>query len=161
MREVTGGDLPARIWKEFVTQSAAARASRARRPATTATIATTGASLDPQAEPSAIIRGVPNIRRNGLQEIDGRVIRLSGIERIAGRAVRNFRRYVGDREAVCAPTGNGNEHRCRVGDQDLSRVVLYNGGARASADASPELKAAEQQARSEHAGIWADEDDDD
>jgi hypothetical protein len=57
--------------------------------------------------------------------------------------------------------GNGNDHRCRIGDQALSRVVLYNGGARASADASPELKTAEQQARSERAGIWANEYDDD
>ena len=62
---------------------------------------------------------------------------------------------------ICEPAAGGNAYRCRVGDQDLSRVVLYNGGGRATADASEELKTAEQQARSQRTGIWAGGDDDD
>src|SRR5262249_11864851 len=40
-----------------------------------------------------------------------------------------------------------------VDDQDLSRVVLFNGGGRATANATPELRALEQQARSTRVGI--------
>jgi endonuclease YncB( thermonuclease family) len=56
---------------------------------------------------------------------------------------------------ACEPIGSGNEYRCRVDDQDLSRVVLFNGGGRASSNATPELRTLEQQARSSRVGIWA------
>ena len=48
---------------------------------------------------------------------------------------------------TCEPKGFGNEYRCRVDNQDLSRVVLYNGGGRVSAAATAELKRMEQSAR--------------
>jgi penicillin-binding protein 1A len=161
-RNVTGGDIPARVWNEFVTQSTAARAKSARLPAVTTGIATSGANINPKPEPSAVaVRGAPNIQNTGVIEIDRRAIRLVGVEGVRGRAVRDFRRYLGRREVVCEPTASGNDYRCRVGDQDLSRVVLYNGGGRATADAPPELKAAEQHARSQRVGIWGGGDDDD
>jgi endonuclease YncB( thermonuclease family) len=80
---------------------------------------------------------------------------------VAGLA-RDFRRYLGRREVACEPAGTGYEYRCRVDDQDLSRVVLFNGGGRATANATPELRALDQQARSTRVGIWSgggDEDD--
>jgi membrane peptidoglycan carboxypeptidase len=166
-RNVTGGDIPARIWSEFITQSTAARAKLARPPAVTpgiatSGIATSGEGFNPKPGLSAVgIRGVPNIQNTGAIELEGRMIRLVGVEGVRGRAIRDFRRYLGRREVVCEPTGSGNDYRCRVGDQDLSRVVLFNGGGRATSDASPELKAAEQQARSERAGIWGGGGDDD
>ena len=43
----------------------------------------------------------------------------------------------------------------------FSRVVLFNGGGRASASATPELRALDQQARSSRAGIWRGGDDGD
>jgi penicillin-binding protein 1A len=39
--------------------------------------------------------------------------------------------------------------------------VLFNGGGRASGNATPELRALEQQARSSRVGIWAGTDQDD
>ena len=93
-------------------------------------------------------------------EIQGRIVRLFGVEGERGRAVREFRRYLGNREVVCEPAG-GNDYRCRVDDQDLSRVVLFNGGGRASANASAELRALEQQARSSRVGIWGGRDEED
>jgi penicillin-binding protein 1A len=161
-RSVTGGDIPARIWSEFVTQSIAARAKSARAPSTTSGIATTGENIKSRAEPNAaVIRGVANIQTTGMIEIDGRLVRLFGVQGTRGRAARDFGRYLGRREVICEPTGSGNDYRCRVGDQDLSRVVLFNGGGRATPDASAELKAAEQQARLQRAGIWRGGDDDD
>jgi len=160
-RNVTGGDLPARIFREFVTQAAIARAKTARVAAPPA-VATSGKSDTSRQEPSVMaVRGVPGIRTTGVIEIDGRPIRLFGVEGVRGRTVYDFRRYLGRREVICEPAAGGNVYRCRVGDQDLSRVVLFNGGGRASPDASEELKAVEQQARSRRAGIWAGGDDDD
>jgi penicillin-binding protein 1A len=84
---------------------------------------------------------VPGVQNTGTLELQGRVIRLFGVKGARGRAARELRRYLGRREVVCEPAGSGNEYRCRVDDQDLSRVVLFNGGGRATANATPELRA--------------------
>ena len=101
------------------------------------------------------LRGAAFVLDTGTLEIRGRVIRLLGVEGAGGKEARNFMRYLRNREVICEPAGTGDEHRCRVGDQDLSQVILYNGGSRATADASSELKAAEEQARVARVGIWA------
>ena len=160
-RGVTGGDLPARIWHDFVAQSAAVRAKSARpQPRMTALAAADAGDAKPTASAS-VVRGVPVVQNTGMLEIQGRALRLFGVEGVRGRATRDFRRYLGSREVACEPTGSGNEYRCRVDDQDLSRVVLFNGGGRASGNATPELRALEQQARSSRVGIWAGTDQDD
>jgi 1A family penicillin-binding protein len=160
-RSVTGGDMPARIWNEFVTQSAAARAKVARvQPQMVSLAASAGTDGKPESGTS-VVRGVPLVQNTGTLELQGRVIRLFGVEGARGRAARDFRRYLGRREVECEPAGSGNEYRCRVDDQDLSRVVLFNGGGRASANATPELRALDQQARSTRVGIWRGGDGDD
>jgi membrane peptidoglycan carboxypeptidase len=157
-RSVTGGDLPARIWNEFVTQSVAARAKVARaQPQMTAPPAFEASHIKPGPS-GTIIRGVPVVQSTGVLEIDGRVVRLFGVEGTRGRAARDFKRYLGSREVACEPAGS-SDYRCRVDDQDLSRVVLFNGGGRATANATPELRALEQQARSTRVGIWSGRDD--
>jgi membrane peptidoglycan carboxypeptidase len=161
-RSVAGGDMPARIWNEFVTQSAAARAKVARvHPQMVSVAASVGTDGKPESGTS-VVRGVPLVQNTGTLELQGRLIRLFGVEGARGRAARDFRRYLGRREVECEPAGSGNEYRCRVDDQDLSRVVLFNGGGRASANATPELRALDQQARSTRVGIWrgGDRDDD-
>jgi penicillin-binding protein 1A len=158
---VTGGDLPGRIWHDFITQSAAVRAKIVRpQPRMTALAAADTGDAKPTASATAV-RGVPVVQNTGILEIQGRVVRLFGVEGVRGRATRDFRRYLGSREVACEPTGSGNEYRCRVDDQDLSRVVLLNGGGRASGNATPELRALEQQARSTGVGIWGGRDEDD
>jgi membrane peptidoglycan carboxypeptidase len=158
-RGVTGGDIPARIWNEFVTQFATARAKPAR-PQMASLAAAEGANAKP-ATSASIVRGVPMVQNTGTLELQGRVIRLFGVEGARGRAARDFRRYLGRREVVCEPAGSSNEYRCNVDDQDLSRVVLFNGGGRASASATPELRALDQHARSTRMGIWRAGDGDD
>ena len=110
---------------------------------------------------AAAIRGVPVLRTSGTLEVRGRPIRLYGVEGVRGGAAREFKRYLGRREVACEPIGSSNEYRCRVDDQDLSRVVLFNGGGRAAANAPPDLLALEKQARSARVGIWGARDDDD
>jgi endonuclease YncB( thermonuclease family) len=103
------------------------------------------------------------VQNTGTLELQGRVIRLFGVEGTRGRAARDFRRYLGRREVACERAGSGDEYRCRVDNQDLSRVVLFNGGGRAAPSASAELRALDQQARAARVGIWmggADDDDD-
>jgi penicillin-binding protein 1A len=151
-KSVTGGDLPTRIWHEFVTRAAAARSKVAR-----AQLATTGigGGADPRpAAGMAAIRGVAVVMDTATLSLQGRVVRLYGVEGVGGRARSDFRRYLGRRQIVCEQVGSRDSYRCHVDDQDLSRVVLFNGGGRAAADATPELKAAEQQARAARLGIW-------
>jgi penicillin-binding protein 1A len=158
-RGVTGGDLPARIWNEFVSQSTPVRAKLASSRATA--LAAFEAGDAKRALNASVLRGVAVVPNTGMLEIQGRIVRLFGVEGARGRAVREFRRYLGNREVVCEPAGGGNDYRCRVDDQDLSRVVLFNGGGRASANASAELRALEQQARSSRVGIWGGRDEED
>ncbi|MGE5780292.1 MAG: PBP1A family penicillin-binding protein [Hyphomicrobiales bacterium] len=160
-RGVTGGDLPARIWNEFVNQSAPVRAKLARASSRVTALAAFEAGDAKRALSASALRGVPVVQNTGMLEIQGRIVRLFGVEGARGRAVREFRRYLGNREVVCEPAGGGNDYRCRVDDQDLSRVVLFNGGGRASANASAELRALEQQARSSRVGIWGGRDEED
>jgi membrane peptidoglycan carboxypeptidase len=159
-RSVTGGDMPARIWNEFITQSVVARAKVARAQPQMVSLPTFEGANGKSGSSASILRGMPVVQNTGTLEVQGRVIRLFGVEGTRGRALREFRRYLGRREVECEPAGTGNEYRCRVDDQDLSRVVLFNGGGRAAAAAPPELRALDQQARSTRVGIWRGADDD-
>src|SRR5262249_60639065 len=87
------------------------------------------AAGDIASAPSAgVIRGLPIVQTTGMLEIQGRVVPLFGVEGVRGRPAREFTRYLGRREVACEPAGRGDVYRCRVGNQDLSRVVLFNGG---------------------------------
>jgi membrane peptidoglycan carboxypeptidase len=160
-RNVVGGDLPTHIWNGFVTQSTALRAKAPPVQAVmAASAAPQGANTKPEPNPAAV-RGIPIVQNTATLEIQGRMLRLFGVEGTRGRAVRDFRRYLAAREVVCEPAGAVSEYRCRVDGNDLSRVVLFNGGGKASASAPPELRALEQQARSTRVGIWSGRDEDD
>src|SRR5262249_2851450 len=140
-RGVTGGDLPARIWNEFVSQSAAARAKAVRSQPRVAALSTPAAGDIPSAPSAGGLPGLPLVQTTGMLEIQGRVVPLFGVEGVRGRPAREFTRYLGRREVACEPAGSGDVYRCRVGNQDLSRVVLFNGGGRAAANATADLRA--------------------
>jgi endonuclease YncB( thermonuclease family) len=86
--------------------------------------------------------------------VDGKVVRLFGVEWARGGNAEDLTRYVAGREVVCMPTVRSDRHRCQVEGRDLSEVVLFNGGGRATPDATPELKAAEAKARAAGYGVW-------
>jgi endonuclease YncB( thermonuclease family) len=87
--------------------------------------------------------------------IRGRKIQLEGILGDEDRrVVRPLARFLRRREVICAPGGGPERYRCSVDGQDLSEVILSNGGARATPDAPAELLAAEEEARSARLGIW-------
>lgn len=101
-----------------------------------------------------VLKGVPDVVDTATLKIDGRTIKLFGVEPAKGSRGADLSRYLKRRAVDCDPTATADVYRCTVDNYDLSEVVLYNGGARASADASPDLKAAEAHAREEGFGIW-------
>ena len=105
------------------------------------------------AEPGAV-RGVAEVVDTGTLRIGGRVVRLFGVEWTRGGEPVELSNYLRGREVACLPAGQIGSSRCAVDGQDLSRVVLFNGGGRATQEASPDLVAAEEHARQARIGVW-------
>jgi endonuclease YncB( thermonuclease family) len=106
------------------------------------------------AAPVGAVSGVPEVVDTSTLRIEGKVVRLFGVEWARGAQAEDLTRYLAGREVACTPSTRPDRHRCQVNGRDLSQVVLYNGGGRATADATPELKAAEEQARTAGLGVW-------
>jgi 1A family penicillin-binding protein len=174
---VTGGGLPATIWRDFVTQAGPTRAKTAAtgspfwKPATAAARGSSPRQHQPEiasavpetvgraprnpAELSAAaVRGAVRVLDTGTLAIDGKVIRLFGVDGLRGRAARALARLLDDEDVECEAAGTTGVHRCRLGDLDLSEQILLSGAGRASEDASPDLVATEQKARDSRAGLW-------
>jgi endonuclease YncB( thermonuclease family) len=105
-------------------------------------------------KPPGALSGVPEVVDTSTLRIEGKIVRLFGVEWERGAQAEDLTRYIAGREVSCTPVGGSDRHRCVVEGRDLSQVVLYNGGGRATAEATPELKAAEANARSGGLGIW-------
>jgi endonuclease YncB( thermonuclease family) len=101
------------------------------------------------------LRGVPDVIDTATLSLEGEVVRLFGVEWAPGGGKpEDLTRYLQGRETVCEPAGGNDTYRCMVGGQDLSRVVLFNGGGKPTAEATPELKAAADKARETKIGVW-------
>jgi len=102
------------------------------------------------------LRGVPDVIDTATLSLNGEVVRLFGVEWAPGAGKpEDLTNYLQGREVTCEPTGGNDTYRCRVGEQDLSRVILYNGGGQPTAEATPELKAAADHAREAKIGVWS------
>ena len=151
MNKVVGGDLPAAIWRDFVSRAGPATA---RKAAPVVAQSPPGVGPAPARTPAeTVLRGVPQVLDTGTLGIRGRTVRLYGIAGEGGRTARQLYQFLRNREVVCEPAG-GDMQRCRIDGEDLSEMILAAGGARASADAPAELLAAEEQARAARLGIW-------
>lgn len=142
MREVTGGALPARLWHAFMIE--------ALRGAPTAATPVAGVM-----DGAPALEGRAQVLDTGTMRIEGERVRLLGVDGVPGEAAQAMADYIGDREVQCRPSAGGR-HRCEVDGWDLSEVVLFNGGGRATADAPAGYAKAERKARAERKGIWAD-----
>jgi 1A family penicillin-binding protein len=156
MKRVVGGDLPAKIWHDFV-----ARAERIKAARGSGTIASAGVGPTVEQQPlppesaSGTIRGAPLVLDTGTLLFNGQVVRLKGVEGEGGEVAHDMARYIDGREVTCEPAAAGSsEYSCRVGGYDLGEVVIYNGGGRAAADAPPAFKSAEAKARLYGRGLW-------
>jgi endonuclease YncB( thermonuclease family) len=105
---------------------------------------------------AAPARGVPEVLDTATLYLQGKIVRLYGIEWARGAGEpEELSRYLKGREVVCRPTDSPESYRCEVDGQDLSKVVLYNGGGKATSDAPPELVAAQARAQSARIGVWS------
>jgi membrane peptidoglycan carboxypeptidase len=164
MNRVVGGDLPANIWHDFVGRAlpivsktspqVARRNSDTLNPANPPIPSTPNGRI-PVVAGSDAVRGAADVLDMATLSIRGRIIQLEGI--LGGddrRAVRPLARFLRRREVTCEPGGTAERYRCSVDGENLSEVILSNGGARATPDAPAELLAAEDEARSARLGIW-------
>jgi penicillin-binding protein 1A len=165
MNRVVGGDLPANIWHDFVGRALpvvsrtspqlARRNTDAVNPAGVPGASAPAASVPVAASSDAGARGTADVLDMATLVVRGRKIQLEGIlgddDR---RAVRALARFLRRREVICDPSGTPDHYRCNVDGQNLSQVILSNGGARAAPEAAAELLAAEDEARSARLGIW-------
>jgi endonuclease YncB( thermonuclease family) len=102
------------------------------------------------------LRGVPDVIDTATLSLNGEVVRLFGVEWAPGAGKpEDLTQYLNGREVACDRVGGNDVYRCQVGSQDLSRVVLFNGGGRPTDDATPELKAAADTAREAKVGVWS------
>lgn len=112
--------------------------------------------MQPEATPQAgEIVGPAEVIDTATLKIGGRVVRLFGVVWVRGGQTEELARYLGKRPVTCQPVAGSEAHLCSVDGRDLSEVVLFNGGGRASPEATPDLVAAEDRARSERLGVWA------
>jgi hypothetical protein len=113
--------------------------------------AETGASVEKPAS-GPLLEGIPEVIDTVTLRVGESLVRLYGVEWARGGKAEDLSHYLQGRRVQCAPMNDA--YRCTVGTIDLSRAVLFNGGARAKADAPPELHAAERRARAERLGVW-------
>jgi endonuclease YncB( thermonuclease family) len=107
--------------------------------------------------PPGALRGVPEVIDTATLSVGGKVVPLFGVQwSRGGGEPSDLAGYLRNREVTCRPAeGSAKAFRCEVDGQDLSKVVLFNGGGRATQEASPDLLAAEAHARSARTGLWA------
>jgi membrane peptidoglycan carboxypeptidase len=155
---VTGGDLPANIWHDFVSRALSVisrPAAQVARRSPDATSTESVAASPGQQVTDAGARGVADVLDTATLAIRGRPFQLEGIVGDDDRrALRALARFLRRREVVCVSAPTAQRYRCNVDGQNLSEIILSNGGARATPDAPAELLAAEDEARSARIGIW-------
>jgi endonuclease YncB( thermonuclease family) len=112
------------------------------------------ASVPPATAARSVLAGVPEVIDTATLRIEGKVVRLFGVEWARGAQGDDLKGYIRGRAVRCTATGTADVHRCEVDGKDLSEVVLYNGGGRATPDASADLVTAENHAKTEKLGVW-------
>jgi endonuclease YncB( thermonuclease family) len=112
------------------------------------------ASVAPAAPARSVLAGVPEVIDTATLRIEGKVVRLFGVEWARGAQGDDLKGYIRGRSVRCTAAGTGDVHRCEVDGKDLSEVVLYNGGGRATPDAPADLVTAENHAKAEKLGVW-------
>ncbi|MEH3145367.1 MAG: hypothetical protein PGN34_08460 [Methylobacterium frigidaeris] len=110
----------------------------------------------PPAKPAAprALAGVAEVIDTATLRLGGEVVHLFGVEWVKGSQPQDLTGYLAGRPVTCQPVPGGESHQCAVDGHDLSEVVLYNGGGRATSGATPDLIEAERRARAEKVGIW-------
>ena len=102
------------------------------------------------------LRGRARALDTGTLEIGGSVVRLQGVVGERGSMADRLDRLLRRREVVCEALNSADVHQCKIGEEDLSEIVLAGGGARVQQDAPADLLAAEEFARAARLGSGAE-----
>ena len=112
-----------------------------------------GERSEPQ---SQTLRGVPEVIDTSTLLLSGKIVHLFGVQSTEGGKPEDLERYLAGRAVACTSTDGAGSFRCEVEGRDISQVVLFNGGGRANADATPQLREAENRARAQRIGVWSE-----
>jgi penicillin-binding protein 1A len=155
MDGVVGGDLPAKIWHDFVEQTERIMSPPVAAEGTSAPPAQGTSPAAAAAEPAAVLRGVPTIADTATLVFRDGTAHLKGVEGEKGEFARELGRYIGGREVVCEPAGpEPAQYQCRINNIDVAEAVLLNGAGHAAPGASKRLLTAEHNAQSAGRGLW-------
>jgi penicillin-binding protein 1A len=153
MDGVVGGDIPAKIWHDFVTDAERIVAAPAVAPQ--APVAAEGTTGPPAPQPGAVLRGVPKVADTATLVFRDGVAHLAGVEGERGELAQELEQYINGREVVCEPAKPAaDQYRCLINNIDVAEAVLLNGAGRATPDASDRLLLAEHRAQSAGRGLW-------
>jgi len=137
------------------TRTAAAQSTEPIDTGSVSANSTETASTAPAA-PNGPLKGVPEVLDTATLWLQGKIVHLFGVEWVRGGGdPEEFTRYLRGREVTCDPVETIDAYRCKVDGRDLSEVVLFNGGGKTTPNAPPELRAAEEKARSAKLGVWS------
>jgi hypothetical protein len=161
MDRIVGGDLPAKIWHDYVEEAVRIMSRPVAAAAVRQSVASSGTNRPaenestPSPEPTGILRGRPTVADTATLVFRDGIAHLSGVEGEKGAPARELVRYIRGREVACEPTEPGTtQYRCKVENIDLGEAVVLNGAGRAAADASERLLDAEEKAQLDGRGIW-------
>jgi 1A family penicillin-binding protein len=147
MDGVTGGGLPAEIWRSFV-------ANALEPPDTADLVADAGDTSRRPALTAAVVTGTPTVLDTATLRIADGTIRLAGVTGVGGSHAQDLAEYIGERAVLCRRTLD-ERYRCEIDGWDLAEIVLLNGRGRATPQAAPDLLEAQRKARDERRGVWA------
>lgn len=105
------------------------------------------------------VRGAPEVISTAVFVLAGERITLAYVEGLDGTPARGIAAFIMSRGGIiaCERVPSSLAMRCRTDDGvDLAEAALFNGGARAMADAPPAYRAAELAARQARRGVWAE-----
>lgn len=106
-------------------------------------------------EATGPVAGVAEVLDTATLRLGGRTLRLYGVEAARGAQAGDLSGYLAGRPVNCQPSPAKTAWICTIDGHDLSEVVLYNGGGRATPEATPDLVEAERHAKAGRLGIWA------
>ena len=146
MRGVTGGGLPAQIWRSFVAE--------ALRPPHPAEVVADAGGVAPSAPAGGLVAGVPALVDTATLRFADATVQLEGVIGLGGSYVRDLAADMQGREILCRRAAAGYS-RCEVDGSDLAEAVLLSGRGRVAPAAALKLVEAQRAAQSEAAEFWA------
>jgi penicillin-binding protein 1A len=154
MDGIVGGDLPAKIWHDYVEEAEPIVATPIAA-ASPAKAQSTFPAAPTAKEPPALLRGVPTVADTATLVFPEGVAHLQGVLGEKGEFAHELERYIRGREVVCqASERSVAQYHCNLDNIDLGEAVVLNGAGRVAANASGRLLGAEQKAQASGRGIW-------